>query len=89
MKKPKQLKSMQDLTDDLVRNYEMVKAGQMEIAEARALLDTADKVIQGVRTQMAYNAMMQNNSPIRFMDEGKELPASAAGLIKATKKKGK
>lgn len=68
--------SMEDLTKDLVRNYELLKAGKMEIQQARALMDTADKVIQGLRTQMAYNAMQQRAERIPFLEGSTELPTS-------------
>lgn len=87
MTNPKRLNSMQALTDDLVRNYELVKSGKMEIAHARALLDTADKVIQGVRTQMAYNAMMQNGEAIPFMGGAKEPPALPRPRLKKVRSK--
>lgn len=76
----RKIMSMQDLTMDLLENYELVKAGKMEIAKARALLDTADKVVQGARTQLAYNAMMQEQVPIRFLKNTLPVTEKALGV---------
>ena len=63
--------NVQTLRDDLLNNYELVKANEMDIQTSKELSNTAGKVFMSAKVQMEYNKLSgQPSKKIQFMESG-------------------
>lgn len=64
------MKTVKELRDSLLNDYELVKSGEMDIKTAAALANTAGKVIKSAALELNYNQFTkQQNKKIEFLED--------------------
>jgi len=64
------MKTVKELRDSLLNDYELVKSGEMDIKTAAALANTAGKVIKSAALELTYNQFTkQQNKKIEFLED--------------------
>jgi hypothetical protein len=61
------MKNIEDLRNDLLSNYQKTKTGEVSIALAKELSNSAGKIICTVKAQLEYNKYVGNTDRIPFM----------------------
>lgn len=62
------IKNMNDLTADLIGNYEKLTKGILTEKRAKEVSNMAGKIINSCKTQLEYNSFMKLNKKIPFLD---------------------
>ena len=61
------MKNITDLSQDLSRLYEEIRAGSIELKVAGELNNTAGKILKAHRVQLAYHALRDEKPNIQFL----------------------
>lgn len=63
------MKTVKELRDSLLRDYEQTKAGEIDNQTANTLANTAGKIIKSAALELAYNqSIKQSNKKIEFLE---------------------
>lgn len=67
------MKGANDLTQDLLKKYEQLQDGTLDIKQAKQIANIAGKIIGSAKSQLLYNIYMERKEPIPFFEEAKKL----------------
>lgn len=62
------IKNMNDLTQNLIENYEKLGKGLLTEKRAKEVSNMAGKIINSCKTQLEYNSYLKLNKKIHFLD---------------------
>lgn len=62
------MKNVNDLRKSLIGVFEDVKAGKMEIQQAKTLNGTAAQIISTAKTELQYRKLRGSTAKIAFLD---------------------
>lgn len=62
------MKNMTELRTDLCDVYEKLRKGEIEPTKAKEISNVAGKIIKSAATQIEYKNMVQDKTPMPFMD---------------------
>ena len=61
------MQNITELRKSLAENYERMKANEMSIKLGKELANTAGKIINSLKVELEYNAMMEIKNEIEFL----------------------
>ena len=62
------MQNIKELREDLSKNYEMMKAKQMDLALGKQLANTAGKMLTTIKIELEYAELNGEKKKIEFME---------------------
>ena len=63
------MQNITELRDSLANNYVKMKAGKMNVPLGKELANTAGKIINSLKVELEYNALMGTKNKIDFLEQ--------------------
>jgi len=62
------MQNITELRESLLDNYEQMKSKKMELRHGKELANTAGKVLNSLKIELEYNALIGNKNKIEFLE---------------------